>query len=801
MGWADVGTRGAFQEKVSDTSIAGSPTSAIPVGAIAVVYVVTNNIATVDGDGTDISVTDTDGHTWTRLKEYVQSAGAAADGVQVAQFATKVTSEIGTGDTVTVTFSAASAAKCFGIHEFSVAAGKTFAVADAVGAVGATANPSVTSGTISSAERLWLGLVGIEALETRITADDADYTDACDADGRIGTTGGGETTNVALSMEYRIATLTADTYAVTTVALDWVAIIVALDEVDEAGGNATATPATVAAVAAVPVPTVLAAATAAPATVAAVAAAPAPTVVATGDDEVVAPATVAVLAAVPAPSVAAAALVALPTVAATAAVPAPTVVATGGDVTVAPSTVVAVAIVPPPTTMAEARAPPATVAATAAIPTPSVRGAATVMPATAAAVAAIVAPNVVITGSQGPRSGGTFADDATVGLKAWTNPGDALSSNDVRATAQLDATNIDTHLLKVTNFGFSIPGDATITGIVLAVERRDGIQSIAHGVEDMDVRLYKAGALVGTDKAVAGNWPETTDETVSYGSSSDLWGTTWTPAEINAVGFGAGVAAQRTQGSPLPEIDHVTITVYYTATGGGNAVVAAATVEGLASIPDPTIVVAANAVAAPATVAATTAVPAPTVKAGVVATPATASATATVPTPSVRGAAVVGPASVAALAAVPVPPVIGAAPDALATPPAVGALAAVPAPDVAGSAVVSPSSAAALATVPAPAIGAGADSTAQPGTVAAVASVPPPSIIATFVLVTAGLVRAWDAAVALVRAVSRLVGIDRPSAATRSSHVARVGSSALARARVLDQPLHAVKANDVQRTV
>lgn len=52
---------------------------------------------------------------------------------------------------------------------------------------------------------------------------------------------------------------------------------------------------------------------------------------------------------------------------------------------------------------------------------------------------------------------------------------------------------------------------------------------------------------------------------VAYGDESNLWGTTWTPAEVNASTFGCLLTA--TEGSGGTEevtLDAIRITVYYT---------------------------------------------------------------------------------------------------------------------------------------------------------------------------------------------------------------------------------------------
>lgn len=42
---------------------------------------------------------------------------------------------------------------------------------------------------------------------------------------------------------------------------------------------------------------------------------------------------------------------------------------------------------------------------------------------------------------------------------------------------------------------------------------------------------------MGTNKAVTGTTWGTTFSTVTYGGTNDLWGTTWTPSDINSANF------------------------------------------------------------------------------------------------------------------------------------------------------------------------------------------------------------------------------------------------------------------------
>ncbi len=77
---------------------------------------------------------------------------------------------------------------------------------------------------------------------------------------------------------------------------------------------------------------------------------------------------------------------------------------------------------------------------------------------------------------------------------------------------------------------------------------------------DNSVRLIKGGVIVGSNYAKTNvAWP-TADAYETYGGPTDLWGTTWTPAEINANNFGV-VLSGIVQGSAL-QVDHIRITVY-----------------------------------------------------------------------------------------------------------------------------------------------------------------------------------------------------------------------------------------------
>ena len=79
-------------------------------------------------------------------------------------------------------------------------------------------------------------------------------------------------------------------------------------------------------------------------------------------------------------------------------------------------------------------------------------------------------------------------------------------------------------------------------------------------VADSVVKLVKAGAVVGDSKAASTKWPSS-DVSVDYGGSADLWGTTLTAAEVNASDFGVVLSAAVTGGTA--RVDRIAVTVFF----------------------------------------------------------------------------------------------------------------------------------------------------------------------------------------------------------------------------------------------
>jgi len=147
---------------------------------------------------------------------------------------------------------------------------------------------------------------------------------------------------------------------------------------------------------------------------------------------------------------------------------------------------------------------------------------------------------------------------------AWSTPSNVFTLNNIKSSQTL-FKNIPQQTLQTRNFGFSIPVSATIFGIqVFVVRNRSG--GTTGQARDNVVRLVKGGAAVGDNKAVTGaNWAFG-NRTITYGRRNDLWGTTWTPAEINADNFGLDFRAvgNTSTTNRIANVDAIYIRIFYT---------------------------------------------------------------------------------------------------------------------------------------------------------------------------------------------------------------------------------------------
>ena len=159
----------------------------------------------------------------------------------------------------------------------------------------------------------------------------------------------------------------------------------------------------------------------------------------------------------------------------------------------------------------------------------------------------------------------TVFSSVAPGDVAWSNPGNAAASDNVRASAYLDDDSLVTtqYLRAGSPSGLAaIPADAEIVGIMVEVERCCD----NNAPKDYSVRLSNAGTLIGNDKAQAVRWPYVTVEAyASYGGAEDLWGCApgyWTPANLSDLQFNISATSDY-YGAATVYVDHIRITIWY----------------------------------------------------------------------------------------------------------------------------------------------------------------------------------------------------------------------------------------------
>lgn len=172
----------------------------------------------------------------------------------------------------------------------------------------------------------------------------------------------------------------------------------------------------------------------------------------------------------------------------------------------------------------------------------------------------------------GPNLAGTggTSGSCTVPTFCWSSPGNITANDGVFATVAMAASG-NSNELQGTNFGFSIPAGSTINGITVEINKKavSGVGSPT----DVDVTMLKSGVATGSNLGHTGssNGWLTAGATDTYGGTGTLWGTTWTPADINATGFGAQISCVEWTGGggATGGVDFIRITVTFTPPPGG----------------------------------------------------------------------------------------------------------------------------------------------------------------------------------------------------------------------------------------
>jgi hypothetical protein len=164
---------------------------------------------------------------------------------------------------------------------------------------------------------------------------------------------------------------------------------------------------------------------------------------------------------------------------------------------------------------------------------------------------------------QAARLPGTAEDKEGVGGVAWSNIERIKAADESYASCRIHSGE-HSHYAKATNFGFSIPSTATVTGVAVAVRRRLELKSVGL-LQDLEVKLVKGGVVEGENKAeLSSVWLHAITQ-AEYGGPEALWGLALTPTNVNASNFGAVIAVQGSGPGvdATAEIDAIFMAVYY----------------------------------------------------------------------------------------------------------------------------------------------------------------------------------------------------------------------------------------------
>ncbi len=148
------------------------------------------------------------------------------------------------------------------------------------------------------------------------------------------------------------------------------------------------------------------------------------------------------------------------------------------------------------------------------------------------------------------------------GGQNWTNAANAVSVGGGFSSSQTDG--VATDYLQCTGFGFAIPAGAVINGITVNITRQSDRTSNG-GSRDFAMRLVKAGVIGTTDRATTTQYT-TAFVTEPHGGAVDLWGDTWTAADINSNTFGTAFRAIKPSNngpSHVIDVDSIQIVVDY----------------------------------------------------------------------------------------------------------------------------------------------------------------------------------------------------------------------------------------------
>lgn len=180
-------------------------------------------------------------------------------------------------------------------------------------------------------------------------------------------------------------------------------------------------------------------------------------------------------------------------------------------------------------------------------------------------------PATTLTDSEASGTPGDALQTGSISDISWTNIDNITGSTAAFARITMAIGSASSKYLVGYGFNFNIPNDATINGIEIRVVGQDPLPSLLIHTASLSPDAT-ASPVIWNEKYPTGlgsTFPSTFADPANprvYGSSTDTWNYSWTPAEINAYNFGFGIRLFRVYGSTA-DVQSYAATVYYS-TGG-----------------------------------------------------------------------------------------------------------------------------------------------------------------------------------------------------------------------------------------
>lgn len=122
------------------------------------------------------------------------------------------------------------------------------------------------------------------------------------------------------------------------------------------------------------------------------------------------------------------------------------------------------------------------------------------------------------------------------------------------------------HRLMFTNYGFTIPSTASVTGVEVSFSYTSNVND--NSLRDSIVTLLHNSTVLGFAKESSTGFYMGSN-TVTLGGNGDLWGTAWDPPSVNSSGFGFDFKlVSDAAGNQFTFVNGATITIYYSLNTG-----------------------------------------------------------------------------------------------------------------------------------------------------------------------------------------------------------------------------------------